>query len=88
MNAIPVERTGYQITLSDVLANAGSRSIPYFLIDTVDGEEVERLTVAPTTVRAHANRAARPSRVGHEFIFDDYGNIIAAISINEVRGER
>lgn len=72
------------LSLADVLADSGSRAIPYFLVDTVEGEEVERQQIAPTTVRLHANRAASYSRLSHEFMFDDAGNIVGAVTIREL----
>lgn len=72
--------------LGRALADMGGRAIPYFLVDTVEGEEVERQQIAPTTVRCHANRASVYSRLAHEFLFDDAGNIVGAITINELGG--
>lgn len=71
------------LNAGDVLANAGSRQIPYFLISTVEGEEVERQQVASTTIREHANRAQRWSRLSHEWIYKD-GQVVGAVSINEI----
>lgn len=70
--------------LGRALADMGGRAIPYFLVDTVEGEEVERQQIAPTTVRQHANRAAAYSRLSHEFLFDDAGNITGAVTITEL----
>lgn len=76
----------FRQTLTDVLADAGSRTIPWLYLTIREGEEIERLSLGDTTIRQHTKRAQTYTRLGHEFEFGDDDEIVAAVTINEIAG--
>lgn len=76
----------FRSTLSDVLADSGSRTIPWLYVTTREGEEIERLSLGDTTTRQHARRAQTYTRLAHEFEFGDDDEIVAAVTLNEITG--
>lgn len=76
----------FRATLSDVLADAGSRLVPCFFVTKVEGDETDRWKVEPITIRQHTRLTTVYSKLAREFEYDEDGEIVAAVIINELAG--